>query len=144
MKPMGFVLVSTPLQAKRGNLVFQNPQTKEKWAIFKNGGYLRKWRDSGWREEWGVMHKTYEHGKPIEDDEYMDLVHLLSEKIRRSERTKQRKKERGGRISYINRVYDALRAEAESQTQHGFRRPIATKEEVKAAVKKLYQKYFPE
>ena len=71
--------------------------------------------------------------KFIEDDEYMELAHILSEKIRKTKVKKPYRK------SYVDKVYKRLVEEIEELIGIQYYSPSDL--EVTEAVKKLYNKY---
>jgi len=154
LKAAGFKFISGALQASRGNLVFRAPDGTT-WAIFRNGGYIRKWRGhyderkNDYHGEWSVMHKSLDNAQPIEDDEYMDLVHILTEKYRRSVARKRKKedpdfiakKEKRDFYKRSDKIYNQFEDIIEKELL-GYKYSVDNpNEEIKRAIKKLYKKY---
>ena len=129
LRSMGLILISSPLQCRRGNLIFKE-NNGEMWGIYKNGGYIRRWGSN----RWGVLYTT-ERGRMIEDDEYIELAHMLSEKIR------TRRKKPKFRSSYVDRIYKLFLDQAEGLKGSYYSSNSVTDLEVIEAVKKLYKKY---
>jgi len=87
----GFKLISSPIQLKRGNLVFDDP-LGNKWGIFKNGGYIRKQTPKA--DRWGVVFRLSGAGaSQMDDDQYMDLAEMISVKYNADLRKEQKGKE---------------------------------------------------
>lgn len=104
----GFKFISTPLQASRGNLMFQDPEGTI-WGIFKNGGYIRKMTEPKGR--WQVVQRLNDNATPIDDDEYMDLVHIITEKYRSNKlRNKKAREDWGGPVKfyYVQKKKDGV------------------------------------
>jgi len=155
LKSQGLEFISTPSNIKRGTLMFKVKDKNEYWGLYKTG-YIRK-GDKGHHGYYGhppnpktirmgVIHKIrppqYEEQGFIDDDEYMELAHIASQKISRARKMEKAKEERGGRASYINTMYKRLLNAAENTTYDRYYK--ITDDEVKAAIKKLYKKYLPE
>jgi len=91
----GFKLESSPIQLKRGNLVFADP-LGNKWGIFKNGGYIRKQTPGA--DRWGVVYsQTHAGSSELADDEYMDLAEMISTKYNNDVKKEQKGKETFGK-----------------------------------------------
>lgn len=97
----GFKLISSPIQLKRGNLIFNDP-LGNKWGIFKNGGYIRKQTPKA--DRWGMVFRQSNAGSSqIDDDQYMDLAEMISIKYNAENRKQQKQKETLGQ-KYHKRV----------------------------------------
>jgi len=153
LKSIGLLHISTPLQLKRGTLIFLDSKNNVEWQI-SGTGYLRK-RDLNRKgaylgPEWQMIYShfppQYQQGgkKFLQDDEYMDMAEKLSEKIRGA----RARKEVTFRKSYVDRLYRLLNDQIKEKLiplhtrgRYNEWEWEVTKEEVKEAVKKLYDKY---
>jgi len=100
----GFKLISSPVQLKRGNLVFDDP-LGNKWGIFKNGGYIRKQTPKA--DRWGVVFRQSGAGaSQMDDDQYMDLAEMISVKYNADSRKEQKGKETLGKFHKKVYMYD--------------------------------------
>ncbi|NMC59304.1 MAG: hypothetical protein GYA51_07985 [Candidatus Methanofastidiosa archaeon] len=152
LKSIGLHHISTPLQLKRGTLIFLDPKNNTEWQI-SGTGYLRKrdlnkksWAGPEWQMIYSHFPPQYEQGgkKFLQDDEYMDMAEKLSEKIRGA----RARKEITFRKSYVDRLFKLLNDEIKeklvplhARSHYNEWEWEVTKEEAAEAVKKLYDKY---
>jgi len=153
LKTLGLQHISTPLQLKRGTLIFLDPKNNVEWQI-SGTGYLRKrnlnkkgaYLGPEWQMIYSHFPPQYQQGgkKFLQDDEYMDMAEKLSEKIRGA-RARQEIK---FRKSYVDRLFKVLDDDIKEKLVPLHARGRydqweweVSKEEVKEAVKKLYDKY---
>lgn len=163
LKSKGLKLVSNPTQLRRGTLMFQKGNENEYWAIYKTG-YIRK---GGYGKSWygahddepltlkmGVIDKIrpaqYQGGGKIDDDEYMELAHMISKKLARQSsikkkendpeyiRKKQQKESRKRVNELVDMMVDVLE-DGRLGIEYG---TDATEEERIKAVEKLYKKFI--
>lgn len=98
----GFKLTSSPVQLKRGNLIFDD-SIGNKWGIFKNGGYVRKQTPRA--DRWGVVYRQSDAaGSQLQDDEYMDLAEIIATKYNADNKKQQKEKDILGE-KYYKKVY---------------------------------------
>lgn len=152
LKSVGLLHISTPLQLKRGTLIFLDPKNNVEWQI-SGTGYLRKrnlnkkgvYLGPEWQMIYSHFPPQYQQGgkKFLQDDEYMDMAEKLSEKIRGD----RARKEITFRKSYVDRLYRLLNDEIKekliplhARSRYEWEWEV-TKEEVAEAVKKLHDKY---
>ena len=138
MKVNGLKLISTSKQLERGHLIFKDDMG-QLWGIFSTG-YVRKWYGShGWQVVFRSRAPQYEQKGTIDDEDYIELARILSEKIRKA----QSKPE--FRISYVNSAYNTLLREIRNMMLPAdFISLQYTQKEIAEAIKKLYDKYVKE
>jgi len=155
LKSLGLQHISTPLQLKRGTLIFLDSKNNVEWQI-SGTGYLRK-RDLnkkpsyyGGGPEWQMIYShfppQYQQGgkKFLQDDEYMDMAEKLSEKIRGARSKQEFKAANPFRKSYVDRAYKELMETIKvlERGEHGhYYVPSVERTEIIEAIKKLYDKY---
>ncbi len=140
MQTIDIKLISSPLQLKKGTLIFKDDETDIQWQISKRG-YLRKLsplpKNTPWRYEsqWQVVYQTFPgsyDGKIqyIDEEQYKELAKLLYEKIRKSKNKKPFKE------SYVRYIYSSIYNVIQDAKERGY-----TNEEIKETITRLYKKY---
>jgi len=152
MKTVGLELISSPLQLKRGNLIFKDNINKDRRWMISNTGYIRTmdinteasaYRFSNIPAEWRVLARLipqqHIEKNNITDEEYIEAAHVLSEKVKKSRNSKNK-----FRQSYVNRAYKELndtiiKLKTPQYSYHYV--PEVKDSEIIEAIKKLYDKY---
>jgi len=138
LKVSGLQLISTPLQLKRGNLIFKD-QKNVIWGIFSTG-YIRKLQASSWSWEgkgrWRVLHfiPPPPGKRIIDDDEYIELARILLEKIRKSNKPKPEFS--SSHVNHLYRKFLSAIRDATNPNNREYDEIIVTKREVIEAIKK--------
>jgi hypothetical protein len=142
LKPIGLILVSNPKQLKRGTLIFRDTINKwtgdhdRYWGIYKTG-YIR----TGYQNRIDAIDRIrpaqYEKRGFIDDEDYMELAHLVSEKIRKITRTEKKRNPLGLKI----KVEGGLRVQKDGYKVSGTNIFVSF-EDVKLLINKLKKEGF--
>jgi len=166
----GLQHISSATQLRRGTLMFKDPNdvwndqtwnpgtrryeksapTYRHWALYKTG-YVRTGNGEKMEVRGKIRAPQYKGGGLIDDDEYMELAHLVAEKInsikrRESKKTdpeeikKAEKRASYQRVDELYKMMEEILDNGRVGTEYGTR---GSEEEKLKALQKLYKRYFP-